>query len=343
MKAIVKGLLPNKLWESLRSARRTLRYRKQLSANYKYDQLRFDSIASPRRDFSKLENRIAYVVMLYHSLEKGMSLPEPKPGYGQTKAKELLCQIRICMGLNCFNSQVFLGLKVLEAYTVFNEKHGISLPGVLEELEDLKRIFNSIQAKVVRQTTGGVQPLTSLELARLQAIDFESFALSRHSIRDFTSQEISKEIIRRAAIIAQKSPSVCNRQSSRLHVFENNDLGKRLLHIQNGNNGFGHTANKVFIITSDLSTFLSIGERNQCWIDGSLFAMTFIYALHSMGVGTCCLNWSKEKEDDQIIREIAKIRKEESIIMLIAAGYPPENFFVTCSHRSPINDYLYFH
>jgi len=270
-------------------------------------------------------------------------MPEPKPGYGQTKAKDLLEQIQICLSMNCLDTQLEAALMVLTAYADFNEKVGVVLPTIREKTECLLTEFKTRKSLSDDQAGGGTRQLSKVELVKFQSMDFKSFAFSRHSIRNFIEQPISPDLIREAVAIAQKSPSVCNRQSSRVHVFENDATGKKLLQVQDGNKGFGHTANKIFVITSDLSTFLAIGERNQCWIDGSLFAMTFIYALHSMGIGTCCLNWSKKKEDDQALRQIAKLAEQENIIMLIAAGYPPDNFFVPWSYRVPVNEILHFH
>jgi nitroreductase len=75
------------------------------------------------------------------------------------------------------------------------------------------------------------------------------------------------------------------------------------------------------------------GERNQAWIDGGMFAMSFVLALHSLGLGTCCLNWSVEQKTDIALRAEAAIPDSEVIIMLLAIGHIPPELNVAASVR----------
>jgi nitroreductase len=109
---------------------------------------------------------------------------------------------------------------------------------------------------------------------------------------------------------------------------------------QNGNRGFTEEIDKLLVVTSDLGSFVSPGERNQCWIDGGLFAMSLVYALHSLGLGTCCLNWSVEHEADRKLRQAAGIRESEAVIMMIAVGHLPEVLNVQQSPRKLVDDVL---
>ena len=68
--------------------------------------------------------------------------------------------------------------------------------------------------------------------------------------------------------------------------------------------------------------------------------MSLIYALHSLGLGTCCLNWSVTRERDLALRKDAKIDHSESIIMMIAVGNLPDNFSVANSSRKPVEEIL---
>ena len=344
MKTIFKTLFPKQLWDRMRNWQRGNLHSERLQQNFAYDKERYEISASSKRDFARPQHHLAYLIMLYHSLEKGMSMPDPRPGYGRAKADELLKEVVICLELGVRDSHVNSALSVLTTYVEFNKTLGVVFSKIEDDIHQIREMYRVELTEVpIRDTGGGRRLVNQTPVNDQVAKEFEAFVYSRHSIRDFTDRPIAVDSIALAVHIAQKSPSVCNRQSARVHVFENNDLGSKILKLQNGNTGFGHTANKIFIITSDLSAFLSIGERNQSWIDGGLFAMTFIFALHSQGIGTCCLNWSKEFEDDKSLRKLADIPEEENIIMLIAAGYPPESAFVPWSHRRPVNDVISFH
>jgi nitroreductase len=140
--------------------------------------------------------------------------------------------------------------------------------------------------------------------------------------------------------MAQKTPSVCNRQSSKVYVFSKAEDKQKVLSYQNGNRGFGDQASKVLIVTSNLEHFVSAGERNQCWVDGGMFSMSLVYALHSLGLGTCCLNWSVERQADQELRQVAGISDAEAVMMMIAVGHLPETLKVAQSPRKPLRDVL---
>lgn len=92
---------------------------------------------------------------------------------------------------------------------------------------------------------------------------------------------------------------------------------------QNGNSGFGHTVPALFVITSDMRIFEKSGERNQGWVDGGLFAMALVYALHALGLGACMLNWSQDHDQDDALRAAFEI---------------PDDLLVAQSPRRPVGD-----
>ncbi len=171
-------------------------------------------------------------------------------------------------------------------------------------------------------------------------INLSRFFESRYSIRNFSEEPIDPRQIVAATKLAQKTPSVCKRQSARVYAFTENPLHREVLACKHGNSGFGHQAAAVLVVTSALPSFFSPDERNQCWIDGGLFCMSLIYALHSMGLGTCCLNWCVNLQDDRNLREVADLPESESIIMQIAVGHLPETLKVAKSIRKPLNQIL---
>jgi nitroreductase len=113
--------------------------------------------------------------------------------------------------------------------------------------------------------------------------------------------------------------------------------------LQNGNRGFGNQIKTLLLVTSDLGQFVSVGKRNQCWVDGGMFAMSLLYALHSLGVATCCLNWSVRRAVDHQMKRLIHLPDAEVIIMLIAVGHYPPHFHVTRSPRKPLRDILTIH
>ena len=66
--------------------------------------------------------------------------------------------------------------------------------------------------------------------------------------------------------------------------------------------------------------------------------MSLLYALHSKGLVTCCMNWSKERKDDINMKRTLGIPDSESIIMLVAVGCPLNEYIVAKSARKQLDD-----
>lgn len=140
--------------------------------------------------------------------------------------------------------------------------------------------------------------------------------------------------------LAVKAPSACNRQPWK--VYHTTDPHKRdaALALQAGNRGFGHKIPNLLIVTADLRAFMPGEERYQIWIDGGIFSMSLIQAFHSLGIGTCCLNWSVSPKRDKQLRKIFNIDPSQSVIMMLAAGYPRSENFVCASKRPSVETFL---
>lgn len=173
--------------------------------------------------------------------------------------------------------------------------------------------------------------------------DLTDFFWSRSSVRQFAPDPVTPEELELAVSIAQRSPCVCNRQSGRVRALtERSDISDALA-IQGGARGFEREVPLLLVISSELANFQGAGERNQCWVDGGLFAMSLMWGLHSLGLVSCALNWSKEPAVDRELKSRFDIPASESIIFLLAVGRPPEEFTVARSPRKPLNEVLVWH
>jgi hypothetical protein len=83
--------------------------------------------------------------------------------------------------------------------------------------------------------------------------------------------------------------------------------------------------------------FCNINERNQAFIDGGMYAMNLLYALHCNMVAACILNCSFDPGKENHIKSIAKIKDSEVLIAMIACGDPPEGFQLTMSPRNSLD------
>lgn len=166
----------------------------------------------------------------------------------------------------------------------------------------------------------------------------ENFFFYRKSVREYSPEPVAPEILARAVALAQRAPSVCNRQSGRVRFYSKDTEKQAILNLQSGNSGFGHLAPVVAIISTDIRSFMQSEERNQCFIDGGLFAMSLGMALHSLGLGACMLNWSVNPARDCRLRKQASIPDNEVIIMMMSLGHLRPQYRSAESYRRPVHE-----
>jgi nitroreductase len=304
--------------------------RLQLWLNVRYDSWRFRKYSGAGKRDSDLAVEWARITRDYHRLEKGLALPSPRRGFGADVVKRLLKLVSTYRRRFGDGDVIDIASGAMHEHARFN---GID-PAKHPALAALIATARSVDA-------GGTYEVTRQEVHAAARIDLSDFFARRHSVRHFDPAPVDPALIRRAIEMAQKAPSVCNRQSGRVHVLTS-DAGKaRALKYQNGNRGF-EVIPVVLLITSDLRCFLEPSERYQAWIDGGLFAMSVNYALHSLGLGACMLNWSVDASTDAAMRMANAIPEHESIIMMMAVGHLPERFRVAQSSRRPIDEVVSF-
>lgn len=281
----------------------------------------------------------ARIVMAYHQIEKGLSLSAPRPGFGKEVVFRLLDAIERFVGHHGFVDPATNAVAVLNKYIDFNEGANVDMTWLKGRIAD----FNATPALADHGCGGGTIHVRRADLETLRQTNFAAFFRSRFSVRHFAGGTIPGADLAEAVAIAQKTPSVCNRQAWKVHAYSNSQVMERLLEIQAGSRGFGHQASMLLVVTCELSNFVEVAERYQAWIDGGMFSMSLCLAFHSLGYGTCCLNWSKEPNDDLRLRQATRIDDGEQVIMMIAVGTLPEEFEVAYSPRRRLENVLQIH
>ncbi|NQU27791.1 MAG: nitroreductase family protein [Candidatus Marinimicrobia bacterium] len=277
---------------------------------------------------------MARIIAIYHVIEKGLSMPKTRTGFGSAIALDLIKYIeqysKLKYDLN--NKHIHSAYKILSTYyknLESNSQHAFMIQSFLSKKP-------AEQANI----DGGCTEVKREYIISQLNQGFEKLANVRHSIRNFSNKDVPLSIIKKAITIAQRSPSVCNRQATRVHLIQEPDILKSILELQNGNRGFGHLINKLFIISTDIAFFDGAGERNQSFVDAGMFAMSLIHALLDMEIGSIPLNWAVEKSRDIQLRNLIGIPPNENIVMLIGIGYLKETTKITVSLRNDLESIL---
>lgn len=270
-----------------------------------------------------------------HSIEKGLSLPEVRSWFGKDALRELSSRMAdyAARGFD-LNDPVYLkGGAAAAAYVDLHERRGGKAP------PELQFVYETA-AGSCNPDVGGVRSLKANDVRSAARGDFAQLSLSRSSVRMFSQEEVAEDLIAEAVRLAQKSPSVCNRQSSRVYVVKEDHLREKALQIQGGNRGFGDQVKCLLVICGDYDVFRDSKERNQVWVDGGLFSMSLMYALHYLGLGSCALNWSAGRQKDKRLRAALGIPGNEGVIMLLAVGHLRDEYIVASSPRRNLDEVL---
>jgi nitroreductase len=269
----------------------------------------------------------AAIIAHYHVLEKGLTMPSRKKCFGRDIAFSLYDLLIAYLDGKSFppNVQIKAAIQVLHEYSLVT---GICFPLLASWLDGgLGGEGGGIRVKretFLEKSVGSFPDLVSI----------------RRSVRNYDNRKIDISLIAMAVSLAQQSPSVCNRQSTRVFYYQNRNMIDSILALQNGNRGFGDLANGLFIVASDMSVFSGAGERTQAWVDSGLFVMTLLYSLSYLGLGACPLNWCVNYEADKSLRRLTGMADHLVIIMLISVGHLPSEFDLAVSQRRKIDDVL---
>src|SRR5690625_1820490 len=331
MRRLIRLLLPNLVLNPIRRYRNKNRLRKE----YEEDYIQFSTYSFVFGKEKTKRHYAAELIFFYHKIEKGIAMPEPKVGYDKKNVEYLVKILKSYIKKYGWDQVSATSLSALEEYYVFNKENGNKLKRLNKEIVKLKKTMpNHVELGI-----GGTKTVFKADIEQT-LVDFKSFVNSRYSIRDFAPGHVSDKVIKEAIEIAQKTPSVCNRHSWKVYSYSKEQDKLEILKFQNGNKGFGHLADKILIVTMDLRDFRGSIERNQAYIDGGMYSMSLIYALHSLGIGTCPLNLSIVNKTERKLKEVTGIPDSEVFMMMIAVGHIPEKLKVAWSPRREIDEVL---
>lgn len=320
---------------TLSTALGKLRRTASLLRNFAYDYRRFVR-ASYLEGAASRESRKAQIHLLAHFIEHGMSLRNPRPGFGTAKAAELIAATGAYIDDFGLDASAEIAVKALIAYAAFNVAAGADLGALGLSIAALERKVEAARDELA----GGTEEVASDAIRQRASMDFLDFMDARHSVRHYAERPVDRAQIERAVRAAQQTPSSCNRQTCRVYVFTEKADIARVLAFQQGNRGFGDQLGGLAVVTSDLAHWNAVGERYQGWIDGGMFAMTLTLGLHAEGLGACMLNWSTTEDVDRAMRSFVGIPDNELVITMLGFGHMPERFRVPRSQRKPLDEVL---
>lgn len=295
-----------------------------------YDFKRYVRFSAWKADMQDDDLRNYHMAKIYHSLEKSLSFTERRKDSGWGNAYLVLELVQIAERKKRYGYHDRAGLRVLKDFINHPDNYDCQrAKDIREQIGNLVWESNDVHGAITFNRN---------DFGKGKLQDPEGFFLSRYSLREFDEKAVALEDVERAIALAMKTPSVCNRQAWHVYHTAKPSVIKGALSHQHGNRGFGDSVPNLIIITVDLKAFMPGQEHYQHWIDGGLFSMSLIHAFHSLGIASCCLNWSQSPRNDQKMRSEFKVEPHHTIIMMLAFGYPANKNTVCASKRRPLKE-----
>lgn len=287
------------------------------------------------------KEKIDYDILFeVHKLEKGFAVTKNQRPFGFDKIKRIIRNIQV-YELNNYEKSFAYNLaysSLLEYLKFYEEKKWTDK----EEYIYVKNFYNSIVDKKFDYIPVGAYDYYLKDFK--SDLDFNSFnklISTRRSIRNFADKKLNETDILCAIDIAIKTPTACNRQMCKIYYIKS-DINKKVVEkYAQGLGLFDLTNANYFLITFDISANYFIGERNQGWFNSGLVTMNFVNALHSLGIGSCCIQFGNSYKEEEELKKILNIPTSERIGVIVTAGYYDEVSKIPFSSRKAIED-IYF-
>lgn len=299
----------------------------KLKKQYKYDYKFYKNnyIISENNNLNKDKY---YILYLIHSIEKGMTNANPRP-FGVKKIEKLITLLdKVAIESDSFEYN--MGMSCLKSYSKFYERNNF------QNSLEYNMVIEYIRNKEFNEYNVGSYEVSKDEI--INNFDYFKFLSSRHSIRAYSNKKISNRDINEAIKMVSLTPSACNRQMCKVYYISDDNKKNIVIKYGHGFGNFDKKSINLFIITFDVNSNISIGERNQGWFNSGLFAMNFVNALHSLGIGSCFVQFGNSSLEEKSLKNILNISESERIAVIISAGYYLSKSCVTYSTRKPLED-----
>ena len=249
------------------------------------------------------------IILNTHTLEKGLSHFELRP-FGKQKIKIIIGLLKKQLDFANYERlfSFINGINSLREYKKVYDQHKWTNQPEYQEVTE----FLIKYEKIIEQKTGAYV-MTKEELKNDYDIDYNKFIKSRHSTRNYKNY-YSKGKMRQNVI--------------------DYSIGKGGLYLEGVN---------TFILTFDTNGLTGAGERNQGYFNAGLFSTNFVNALHSLGIGTCFIQFANSVEEEEKLKKLNEIPSSERIAVILYAGYYDDKSIFCVSPRKDFEDYFTLH
>jgi len=250
--------------------------------------------------------------------------------------------------------------ETVENYAMILEKAGLSSlePGELQWTHDvldeyfgsvdvshpliskMKAKFESLPKPAQTVKDSRFAPYESRQRSEIKVPTYDELmdlSRKRRSVRWYKDIKVPREEIDKALLAATLAPSACNRQPFEYRIFDDPSLVKEIANLPFGTSGYADNLPMVVVLIGDLSNYFSSRDRHTIYIDASLSAMAFMYALETLGLSSVVINWPDFGLLESKMKKKLNLKPYERPIILIGVGYAKDEGKIPYSQKKPLD------
>ncbi len=270
-----------------------------------------------------------------HSLEKGLIMRPLRPVFAKSyivETVELFAErFKQHQGLDCYDELLNWANSVLAEY--------FRVTGSDSEIDKARQAYEKLNETEHGLDGHHIPFVRPVEPLAIKYDDLLELAERRRSVRHVLEKQVEWEVLEKAMMVARQSPSACNRQGYKFHVIQDRSLIERVADLYGDYGSLQKGFPSLIVITGRMEAY-GLGERHATYIDASLAAMSFQYALEVQGVGSCCIMWMENRERDEAIRPLLGLSDTEHPVIFMGVGYPVDTHPVPKSTKKSVDQLL---
>lgn len=285
------------------------------------------------KELRKDKNNIYTLIRNVHRIEKGLIMKDRRLVFGVEFISET---VEAFLGI-WTSDKIINNVQFQWFYDVLCEYFEVTGDN---EIINKERIRFVEFTKEFSRDTDGIKRTPYRRVENNHKISYDQFydlTLYRRSVRWFLKKKVSHEIVDKAILAARQSPSACNRQPFKFKIFDDPVLLNKIANLPMGVKGYVEGIPMMVVVVGSLDAYFDERDRHIIYIDGALASMTFMYALETLGLSSCAINWPDIESLEAKMEKALNLEKHERVIMCIAIGYPDLEEKVAYSEKKDLN------
>lgn len=289
----------------------------------------FSGIRAHRASEESLSGVVYKLRRNVHRLEKGLIMDPRRDVFALDYIEETVEAYLQVSGSACSDpSQIKWFQDVLQEYFSVTGSHSI--------IDACQERFNGLGDFELSDEKSVPLSRSSYLKSEISYDEFYALCRQRRSVRWYEDRKVPRELIDQAITAAAQSPSACNRQPFEFRVFDDPVKIQEIAGIPGGTVGFTHQFPVIIVLVGKLNAYEFDRDRHLIYIDSSLAAMTFMFALETLGLSGCSINWPGVEQTEVRMDTALGLETYERPVMLISVGYAKQSGKIPFSHKKDL-------